>query len=92
MKLDVKALALTFGILWGVGAMFLTGLANLLWPGYGQAFLQAMASVYPGYEVGVGLGQVVVGALYGVVDGMVAGALGGWLYNAIVHRRSASGV
>ena len=29
--------------------MFLTAFANLCWSGYGQAFLEVMASVYPGY-------------------------------------------
>ena len=33
MKLDVKAMALTIGLLWAA-AMFLTGVANLIWDGY----------------------------------------------------------
>ena len=81
MKLDVKAVAITLGLLWGLLAMFLTGIANLIWPGYGQAFLDVMASVYPGYAPGGGFGQVIVGTLYGVVDGAVAGVVFAWLYN-----------
>ncbi len=81
MKLDVKALAITVALVWGVLAMFLTGLANLIWPGYGQAFLEVMASVYPGYRPGGGFGQVITGTLYGVVDGAIAGAVFAWLYN-----------
>jgi hypothetical protein len=61
--------------------MFLTGLINLLWPGYGQEFLRAMASVYPGYHAGHSLVQVMVGGLYGSVDGAFAGAFIAWLYN-----------
>jgi len=49
MKLNVKALALTAGILWAL-ALFLTGLGNLIWSGYGEPFLKVMASVYPGYH------------------------------------------
>jgi hypothetical protein len=26
------------------------GVSNLIWPGYGQAFLQLAASMYPGYS------------------------------------------
>ena len=81
MKLSVKGLAISIGLLWGIGAMFLIGLANLLWPTYGKAFLEVMASVYPGYTGESTLGQVIVGALYGVVDGGIAGALLAWLYN-----------
>lgn len=81
MKLDVKALAITVGLLWGVGAMFVTGMANLIWPGYGGAFLDVMASVYPGYKPGGGFGQVISATLYGVVDGAIAGAILAWLYN-----------
>jgi hypothetical protein len=81
MKLNVKALAIASALIWGVLAMFLTGLANLIWPPYGRAFLELMASVYPGYHAEASLGQVVVGALYGVIDGAVDGALFAWLYN-----------
>jgi hypothetical protein len=84
MKLNVRALAISCGLLWGVLAMFLTGLANLLWPGYGQEFLRAMASVYPGYHATRSFGQVVVGGLYGLMDGAVAGAIFAWVYNLFV--------
>lgn len=80
MKLDVKAIAITAGLLWGL-AMFLTALANLIWPTYGQAFLEVMASIYPGYTPSTSIGQVIIGTLYGVVDGGIAGAVFAWLYN-----------
>lgn len=81
MKLDVKATALTGAIVWGGLAIFLTGLGNLLWSGYGQGFLDAVASLYPGYHATPSVGQVVVGSLYGVLDGAVVGALVAWVYN-----------
>jgi hypothetical protein len=43
------------------------GLANLIWPSYGQAFLNAMVSLYPGYDATASFGEVIVGTLYGVV-------------------------
>lgn len=49
MRLDIKALTIAAGLLWGL-AMLLTGIANMLWPGYGQEFLNTMASLYPGYD------------------------------------------
>lgn len=81
MKLDIIGMAVTVGLVWGILAMFLTGVANLIWPGYGQGFLEVMASVYPGYTASASFGQVILGTLYGLVDGAVAGAVLAWLYN-----------
>ena len=81
MKLNVKAMAISIALIWGVLAMFLVGLANMIWPGYAQAFLDLMASVYPGYKATATFGQVIVGMLYGLVDGAICGALFAWLYN-----------
>ncbi len=83
MKLDIKAVAITLGLVWGLLAMFLTGVVNLIWPPYGQAFLEVMASIYPGYTAVASFGQVVIGAIYGLVDGAIAGAILAWLYNLI---------
>jgi len=80
MKINTKALAMASGILWGA-AMLGMGLANLIWANYGQLFLQTMSSVYPGYHATRSIAEVVVGTLYGVVDGFVAGAVFAWLYN-----------
>ncbi len=80
MRLSVKALALTVGILWAA-AMFLATLTHLIRPGYAQQFLQVMASIYPGYHAGRMFGDVAVGTLYAFVDGAVCGAVLAWLYN-----------
>jgi len=80
MKFSVKGLAFASAILWGI-AMLGMGLANLVWGGYGQQFLQMMASVYPGYHAIRSVSGVIVGTIYGFVDGLVAGAIFAWLYN-----------
>lgn len=89
MKCNVTALALTAGLIWG-GAILTVALANLIWPGYGRAFLELTASIYPGYHPGSGGGSVVTGTLYGLVDGAIAGAIFGWLYNLLSRRFSNS--
>jgi len=81
MKLDIKAMSITVGLIWGVLAMFLVGVANLIWPAYGRAFLEVMTSIYPGYTATASFGQVILGTLYGLVDGAIAGAVFAWLYN-----------
>ncbi len=86
MRINIKAAALTAGLVWGVLAMFVTGVGNLLSPGYGQAFLNVMASVYPGYTAEPSFGQVLIGALYGALDGALAGVVFAWLYNTVSSR------
>jgi hypothetical protein len=38
MKLNLKALVLTAGLVWA-GAVLMVGVTNLIWPGYGNTFL-----------------------------------------------------
>ena len=85
MKLDIKAFALAFGLIWG-GSVLAVAVANQLWPGYGRLFLEVTASVYPGYQPGVGIASIITGALYGLVDGAIGGAVFAWLYNRLARR------
>ncbi len=85
MKLNVIALSVTAGLFWSV-AIFIVACANLVWPGYGDAFLGLAASVYPGYEPGLGIGSVITGTLYGLVDGAIGGAIFAWLYNFLSQK------
>lgn len=82
MKFNAKQLALACAILWG-GAMLLMGAANMVWRGYGQDFLKLMASVYPGYHAVANVPQLVIGTIYGIVDGLVGGFVFAWLYNRL---------
>jgi hypothetical protein len=67
MKLNVRALAITAGVIWAAGVFLVA--------------LQAVASIYPGYRTTSGFGGVIVGALYALVDAAVAGAIFAWIYN-----------
>lgn len=87
MKFNITALSLTVGLIWGA-AILIVGLANLIWPGYGRAFLDVTASIYPGYHPGSGAGSVITGTVYGLTDGAIGGAVFGWLYNRLSHRHS----
>jgi len=86
MRCNVTALALTVG-LFCAAAILIVAVANLIWPGYGRAFLDVAASIYPGYHPGSGVGSVITGTLYALVDGAIAGAVFGWLYNLLAHQR-----
>jgi len=85
MKLSLKALSLAAGILWAL-ALFLTGVMNLIWPAYGEAFLKMMASVYPGYNAARSMSDLFVGTLYAFFDGAIFGWVLGWLYNSLIGR------
>ena len=80
MKFSIKGLALASAILWGL-AMLVMGLANLMWGNYGRLFLETMSSVYLGYHATRSVAGVIIGALYGAVDGLIGGAVFAWLYN-----------
>ena len=72
MRLNITAMSMAFGLLWG-GCILVVAAANMIWPSYGQAFLQLRASIYPGYRPGTGMGSVVTGTIYALVDGAIGG-------------------
>ena len=53
-----------------------------MWVSASVWMLELMATLYPGYEVG-GFGTVVVGTIYGFVDGTICGFVFAWLYNRL---------
>jgi hypothetical protein len=85
MRFHLTALALTVGLFWGA-AICLVASANAIWPNYGGAFLQLVASLYPGYQPVASVREIVVGTAYGFVDGAIGGWLFGWLYNFLLQR------
>ncbi len=85
MRLNIAALSMASGLLWGV-CILVVAAANLIWPNYGLVFLQLCGSIYPGYHAGTGIGSVVTATIYALVDGAVGGAIFGWLYNLFAAR------
>ena len=70
--------------------LWLEEAANLIWPGYGEAFLHTVGSIYPGYSGGASFLQVILGTLYGLLDGFIGGLVLGWLYNLLSGKSSAA--
>jgi hypothetical protein len=85
MRINVTALSVTAALLWGA-AILIVASANSVWPTYGVAFLELAASIYSGYDPTPGIGSIIVGTLYGLVDGAIAGAVFGWLYNFLSRK------
>ena len=85
MKLNVKAFALAFGLVWGLGLFILTwwiiafeGVTNEI---------TVIGRLYRGYNISP-LGSV-IGLIWALVDGSIGGAIFAWLYNLIAARTSA---
>ncbi len=49
---------------------------------------QTEAACDPGYRPGTGMGSVVTGTIYALVDGVIGGAIFGWLYNLFAARKA----
>ena len=82
MKLDIKAFALTCGIVWGLGLFVLTWWVIAFDGATGEPTL--IGHIYRGYAI-TPLGSV-IGLVWAFFDGLVGGAIFAWLYNVIVGR------
>ncbi len=83
MKCDIKAMGLSFGILWSLLILFV-GWIGMLWPGYGSAFVASIGSIYPGYQATfVG---AIVGGILALLDGAFAGAFFAYIYNYFAKK------
>lgn len=80
MKLNIKAFALTCGILWGLGLFFLTWWVMAFDGSTGEPTL--IGKLYRGYTISP-LGSL-WGLIYAFFDGLIGGAMFAWLYNKIV--------
>ena len=80
MKLSLKALIVAAAVVKALSFLFVS-LMNLIFPPYGGAFLAMMTSLYLGYDPTTGPISILVGTLYALLGGAVAGAIFGWIYN-----------
>ncbi|MEJ2684399.1 MAG: bacteriophage holin [Candidatus Sulfobium sp.] len=82
-RLNVKALMIAGGVLWGLYMLFIGWSSWLV--GWGSGFVAAMSSVYIGFRPTFFGG--IVGAVWGFIDGAVAGAIIAWVYNAVAKQK-----
>ncbi|ABC78356.1 hypothetical membrane protein [Syntrophus aciditrophicus SB] len=79
MKLNIKAIALISGILWGMGLFFITW-CMIIFDGC-AAGPTLIGRMYRGYTI-TPVGSV-IGLAWAFFDGLLGGAAFAWLYNKI---------
>ena len=82
MKLNVKSFALTCGLFWGVALFLLTWWIIALEGSTGEPTL--IGRVYPGHSLSPA--GSFIGLAWGFADGLIGGAIFGWLYNLLSRR------
>lgn len=80
MRLNVRAFALTTGLVWGIGVFLLTWWIMAFEGASGE--VTALGRIYHGYAL-TPVGSV-VGLIWALVDGLLGGAVFAWLYNRFV--------
>ena len=82
MKLNVKAFALTCGLVWGT-ALFLLTWWTIAFDGVtGEPTL--IGRLYRGYSISPA--GSFIGLAWGFADGLIGGAIFAWLYNLLSRR------
>lgn len=79
MKLNVKAFALTCGVIWGLALFLLTWWIILFDGATGE--ITAIGRIYRGFNISP-VGSV-IGLVWALIDGTIGGAIFAWLYNLI---------
>lgn len=82
MRLNVKAFALTCGLVWGLGLFLLTWWI-IAFEGSTKE-ITLIGQVYRGFNISP-LGSV-IGLIWALADGTIGGAIFAWLYNLIAAR------
>jgi hypothetical protein len=82
MKLNVKAFALSCGLVWGFGLLFITWWILAFDGATGESTL--IGRVYRGYSLSP-LGSL-IGLAWALPDGMIGGAIFAFVYNLLVAR------
>ena len=77
-KIQPLALGVAIGVLWAVYVACAAIMAMFNW---GGAFVVAMASFYIGYSAS--LAGALIGAVWALIDGFVAGVAIAWIYNSV---------
>jgi hypothetical protein len=82
MKLNVKAFAITCGLMWGFGVFALTWWIMAFEGATGEVTI--IGKLYRGYSI-TPLGSL-IGLIWALADGFVGGLIFAWLYNLLTGQ------
>jgi len=82
MKLNVKAFALAFGLIWGFGLFFLTWWIVAFDGATNEVTF--IGHIYRGYTISPS--GSLIGLAWAFPDGLIGGAIFAWLYNLLAGR------
>lgn len=85
-NLGIICFGLAIGVTWGLG-VFVMGIAGALF-GWGDQLIQVLGSAYIGYSAS--FWGAIIGGIWALVDGFIAGVIIAWLYN-MLSRRNCQG-
>ena len=83
MKLNVLALGLACGLIWGLGLFIITWWI-IMFDGQQPGDTLVLGRIYRGYELTT-RGSL-FGLLWGLGDGFIGGVIFAWLYNMLAGR------
>ncbi len=83
MKLNVRAFALTCGLVWGIGLFALTWWI-IAFDGASKD-VTMIGRLYRGYTISPE--GSIIGLLWAFADGSVGGAIFAWLYNRLLGKK-----
>ncbi|MBN1477465.1 hypothetical protein JXA47_11985 [Candidatus Sumerlaeota bacterium] len=87
MRLDIRAFALTCGLLMGIGIFLVTWWVILIEGATGSPTM--LGRVYRGYSLSA-MGSV-IGLIYAFINGVVAGGIFAGVYNCLAGSSSDAG-
>jgi hypothetical protein len=79
MKLNVKSLSLTTGLVWGIGLFLFTWWVIAFDGITGEPTL--IGRLYRGYSISPA--GSIIGLIWAFIDGLIGGAIFAWLYNLL---------
>jgi len=77
MNLNIKAMAIAFGLVWGISLFVITWFIILLEGSSDTTTF--IGKFYIGYSL-TPVGSL-IGLMWGIIDGAIGGVMFGWLYN-----------
>ncbi|WP_366944979.1 bacteriophage holin [Candidatus Thioglobus sp.] len=79
-KLNTKSVALSLGIMWSLGILFIS-ILTLITNSYLHNIVDFLSTIYLGYSLS--FSGIIAGMIWGFFDAAIGGFVFAWLYNKL---------